>query len=56
MEKFDYHARLVVYGLPEMKSPTVKRLAKWLRSLADDVEKEPKAYDKKLVARLMKTK
>jgi len=54
MDKFNYHARLVVYGLPEMKSPTVKRLVKWLRSLADDIENEPKEYDKKLVARLMK--
>ena len=64
MKKLDYHAKLIIYGIPEMPNKTLKRLATWLYKLADDIEmtqaKEsklrtyPKDYAKVFTARLMK--
>lgn len=50
----DSYARLVIHDLPSMKKVTVTRLAKWLRSVADDIEKSPEKYNKRFIARFMK--
>jgi hypothetical protein len=50
-----YHARVSLYGLPNMDKRGVQRTAKWLRSVADNIEKEPKAYNTRFIAKLMKT-
>lgn len=55
MEK-DYNAKLVVYGIPEMKKREFNRLIKWLRNTANVFEKEKedlKIYAKTYTARLM---
>ena len=54
MKSFDYHAKLLVYELPNLKKPTIKRLAKWLRDQAEQLENSPQEYSKKYTARLMK--
>lgn len=56
MKKLDYHAKLVIYGLPDMKSVTYRRLAKWLEAHLKEFkrEKDTKIFSKKYTARLMK--
>jgi len=51
----DYHARLVVYGLPEMKSVTYRRLVDWLEKQVKYMKKAKKEdYSKVFTAKLMK--
>ena len=57
MKKLDYHAKLVIHGLPEMSSATYRRLFVWLGATIKILKKESK--DKKVFAqtytvRLMK--
>ncbi len=49
-------ARLTIFGLPTMKHQSMKILVRWLRRLADEIEKEKdrKVYNARLVARLFK--
>lgn len=55
IKKEEYHARLTVAGLPDMRRVTMKRLVKWLRNQANEFEKEsPKIFSKRFTARLMK--
>ena len=55
MKKVDYHAKLVIHGLPEMKSVTYRRLVDWLTKLAKDMKKAEKGeYSKLFTAKLMK--
>lgn len=53
-KELDYHAKLVVYGIQDMRKPAVKRLAAWLRTMADDFELSPKEYSNRFTAQLMK--
>lgn len=39
MKERGYHALLTVYGLGNMDKRLVKRLVKWLRTNADEIEK-----------------
>lgn len=56
MKKLDYHAKLVIYGLPEMKSVTYRRLVDWLNARVKEFkkEKDTKIFRKRFTARLMK--
>lgn len=57
MKKLDYHARLIVHGLPTMNKKTLTNLISWLRREARDFSKESKdlkIYSKKFTATLMK--
>lgn len=55
-KKLDYHAKLVIYGLPEMKSPTKRRLISWLEARVKEFKKEKdmKIFAKRFTARLMR--
>lgn len=37
--KRDYHAKLVIHGLPEMKSVTYRRLVDWLEKKVKELKK-----------------
>ena len=56
--KKDYHARLVVYGLPSFSKKEAKRLVKWLeltaRVLKKELAEDPKMYSKMASWKLMK--
>ncbi len=49
----EYHAKLEVIDLPNMKKAEVKKLSEWLRVIADDLELSPKEYDENFTAKLM---
>lgn len=51
--KRDYVARLVVYGVAELKPFRLKQLAEWLRQTANDFKKDQSKYSGKFVARFM---
>lgn len=55
MEK-DYHAKLIIHGLPEMKAATKKQLIKWLEAKVKEFksEKDYKIFARNYRARLMK--
>lgn len=40
--KQDTHALLSIDGLPQMDKRTITKLVKWLRSVAEEIEKEDK--------------
>lgn len=52
----DYHAKLVIVGLSEMKSVTYRRLVEWLEKQVKEFKKadDKKIYAKIYTARLMK--
>lgn len=54
--KLDYHAKLVIYGLPTMKSVTYRRLVDWLEAKVKEFkrEKDTKIFAKRFTDRLMK--
>ena len=56
MKNLDYHAKLVIYGLPDMSVSTQKRLIKWLEAKVKEFkkEKDTKIFVKRYTARLMK--
>lgn len=56
MKNNEYHAKLVIYGLPEMKSVTYRRLVDWLEKQVKEFKKadDKKIYAKTYTARLMK--
>lgn len=56
MKKLDHHAKLIVYGLNDMKSPTYRRFVNWLENMVKEFKKakDTKVYAKKYTARLMK--
>lgn len=39
MKKLDYHAKLVIHGLPKMKSVTYRRLVNWLEATVKEMKK-----------------
>lgn len=53
--KLEYHAKLVIHGLPDMKSVTYRRLVEWLEATVNEL-KEAKDNDYAAVytKRLMK--
>lgn len=56
-KEIDYHAKLIVYGLPNMKSVTYRRFVDWLEKQVKEFKKESKdtkIYSKRYTARLMK--
>lgn len=54
-KKLDYHAKLVIHGLPTMKSVTQSRLVQWLEKQVKDMKKAKVGeYSKLFTARLMK--
>ena len=55
-KKLSYHAKLMIYGLPEMLKPTKTKLIKWLDSLSRELKKEKdmKIFTKRFTLRLMK--
>lgn len=56
-KELDYHAKLVVYGLPNMKSVTYRRFVDWLEKQVKEFKKEAtdtKIYSKRYTMRLMK--
>lgn len=36
-KELDYHAKLVIEGLPNMKRPTVKRIIIWLDRISNQI-------------------
>lgn len=56
MKKQNYHAKLVIEGLPTMKSVTYRRLVDWLEAQVKEFKKakDTKIYSKNYTARLMK--
>lgn len=40
MKTREYNAMFTVYGLGDMSKKDVKRLLKWIRNLANDIEKD----------------
>jgi hypothetical protein len=54
--KKDYHAKLVVEGLPSMKSVTYRRFVDWLDKQVKEFKKadDKKIYAKTYTAKLMK--
>jgi len=54
MEK-DYYAKLVITGLPDMKTVKKSRLLNWLENIRKEIIKEdPKVFAKIATFRLMK--
>ena len=54
-QKRDYHAKLVIYDLPTMKSVTYRRLVDWLEAKVKEMKKAKVGeYSKLFTARLMK--
>ena len=55
MKKQDYHAKLIVHGLPEMNSVQYRRFVDWLKAQVETFKRaDSKDYSKRYVARLMK--
>ena len=57
MERVDYHAKLVIHGLPTMSPVEYNRLVEWLRQQAKNLVKESRdkdVFNKTYTARLMK--
>lgn len=56
MKQIDYHAKLVIHGLPDMKSVTYRRLVDWLQAQVKELKKvdDKKIYAKTFTARFMK--
>ena len=54
--KKDYHAKLTIEGLPDMKSVTYRRLVDWLEAQFKEFKKakDTKIYAKNYTAKLMK--
>lgn len=54
--KTDYHAKLVIYGLPTMTDKQVKRLLEWLefKLTRKEIKQDRKMFTKRFTARLMK--
>lgn len=52
----DYHAKLVIIGLPDMKSVTYRRLVQWLEKQVKEFKNadDKNIYAKRYTARLMK--
>ena len=53
----DYHAKLVIHGLPDMKSATYRRLVDWLQAQVKNLKaesKDSKVFAKTYTARFMK--
>lgn len=51
----DYHARLVVHGLPRMTKPQIRRLIRWLENTAFNLKiDDKKRYSQVWTAKLMK--
>lgn len=55
-KKVDYHAKLVIHGLPDMKSVTYRRMVEWLERITKEMKKadDKKIFAKTYTARLMK--
>lgn len=51
MKKLDYHAKLVVHGLPTMGKKELKRLALWLENTGRNLKSEAKEYSKLFTSR-----
>ncbi|KKK52976.1 hypothetical protein LCGC14_3099410 [marine sediment metagenome] len=49
-KKRDYHARLVIYGLPD----NAKAISNWLIQTGMSIEKQSDKHSKRFVAKLMK--
>jgi hypothetical protein len=55
MEKRDYYAKLVIYGLPDIKTVRRSRLLNWLEHIRKDLIKEDqKKFSKVYTLKLMK--
>lgn len=56
MSKLNYHAKLVIHGLPEMKPVTYRRLVDWLGATVKELKKtdDQKIFAKTYTIRLMK--
>ena len=55
MKTTDYHAKLIIHGLPTMKSVTYRRLVEWLEAKVKEMkEAEGDDYAKTYTSRLMK--
>lgn len=54
--KEEYHAKLIVKGLPDMKSATYRRFVNWLEKQVKEFKKadDKKIYNKNYTARLLK--
>lgn len=52
----DYHAKLLIVGLPNMKSVTYRRLIEWLEAQVKEFKKakDTKIYAERYTARLIK--
>ena len=56
MKQIDYHAKLIIYGLPTLSKPALKRLDDWLMNIVKELrrEKDKKVFAKRYTVRLMK--
>ncbi len=50
----DFKAKIIVYGLPEMKKKDLKSMIKWMSRIVSQMEKDPSIYAKRYIAKLMK--
>ena len=51
----DFHAKLVIYGLPDMDAATLERLSAWMSVKAKDFKTiKGKNYHRVYIAKLMK--
>ena len=55
MKTRDYHAKLTIYNIDDMKSVTYRRLVEWLQTTVKELKKAKKGdYTKTFNKRLMK--
>ena len=55
MKKLDYHAKLTIHNIENMKSVTYRRLVNWLETKVKELKKAEKGdYAKTYTAKLMK--
>ncbi len=55
MKKLDYHAKLIIHNMPEMKSVTYRRLVEWLEAKVKELKKaNTEDYSKTYASRFMK--
>lgn len=55
MKKIDYHAKLIIHNIEDMKSVTYRRLVNWLEAKVKELKKANKGdYSKTYTSKFMK--
>lgn len=53
-KEIQHEAIFTIYGLPQMDTRKVKRVVQWMRTVAENIEKNPKEFSGRFSARFMK--